>query len=127
MLLLRCAGGTGIRDGAPVPVLDAVSVQNRDVVDAPGLPSDPDDLWNGFALTTGRFKQIWFPQKDRRVAFDLQTDPLETTDVSAVHADELSKGWEKLVRERARARVGEISAEDADRVRQRLTRLGYLD
>ena len=116
-----------VRDGAPVPELAAVSVRNRDFVDLPDLPADPRDLWDGFALTTKRFKQIWYPANGRRVAFDLDTDPGEIVDVSAVHAATLEAGWGRLEAERGRARVGEILPGDAARVRERLARLGYLD
>jgi len=116
-----------VRDGAPIPALEAVSAQSRDFVDLPDLPRDPAALWNGFALTSRRFKQIWQPDGDRRVAFDLEADPGETSDVHAALADSLKGGWDRLAIERGRATVGALHAEDSARVRRRLEGLGYLD
>ena len=95
--------------------------------DLPDLPRDPRELWNGFALTTRQYKQIWYPAEERRQAFDLSADPAETTDVADEHRGQLSPGWSTLARELERATVGEIDPADVERVRRRLEGLGYID
>jgi len=116
-----------VRDGASPPDLDALSVSNHDFVDLPELPRDPRELWNGFALSTERYKQIWYPAEDRRMVFDLQADPGETIDVADDCGDRLAPGWARLACELERATVGELDPDDVERVRRRLEGLGYLD
>jgi arylsulfatase A-like enzyme len=116
-----------VNQSAAPPELDAVSAKNRDFVDLPQLPGEASELWDGFALTSRRYKQIWHPVEDRRTAFDLAADPGETTDIASSHGNELAAGWSRLERELGRARVGEIEPEDVERVRRRLRGLGYID
>ncbi len=117
-----------VRTGAAPPLLDAVSVMNRDFLEQPSLPSDPVELYSGVALTTTRFKQILEPKSGRRQAYDLVADPGEVTDISAEqNRDELETGWARLAAEMERARVGLWLEQDAELLRDRLRRLGYLE
>jgi hypothetical protein len=117
-----------ILDGRDAPAPEAVSVMNRDVLRAPELPSRSEDLWTGFALTTAAGKKlIWNLSEGRRSAFDLTTDPGETTDLADGPGDAFAGGWERLSAELARARVGELTPTDADLLHERLRALGYLD
>ena len=108
------------------PVTGALSAMNRDLLTAPDLPEDPAEVWSGLALTTDRYKLIWEPAGDRRQAFDLGQDPSETTDISQTHQGELEPWWRALQGEWNRARGGEMSGEERERLLQRLKDLGYI-
>ena len=99
---------------------------NRDLVTAPQLPDDPADVWRGLALTTERHKLIWQLDGDRRLAFDLHQDPGETNDISRASGDELEPLWQELKKEWARARVGEVTVEEREKILKRLRDLGYI-
>ncbi len=116
-----------VRHGGPAPAARAISARNRDFVDLPDLPQEPGQLWRGLALTGTRYKQIWEPDGDRRLAFDLESDPDETLDISDRAIPELEQGWQQLAGEMARARVGKVLPDDVERVREGLRKLGYLE
>jgi len=116
-----------VRQGAEPPALDALSVRNRDVVEAARLPTDPRDLYDGWALTTARHKQIVEPAAERRLAFDLEADPGELNPLGAPSDPELEPGWQRLTDELSRARVGLWLEQDAAQLRERLRALGYLE
>ncbi len=117
-----------VRHGALPPPLDGVSVRNRDFVERPRLPDDPADLYDGLALTTGEHKLILEPKSGRRQAYDLTADPGEQTDISTAEASATQKaGWRRLTQELSRARVGLWLEQDAEQLRDRLRRLGYLE
>ena len=113
--------------GEPAPATEAISARNRDFVDLPDLPAEPGQLWRGLALTGKRYKQIWEPDGDLRLAFDLEADPGETLDISDRNIPELDQGWRRLAEEMARARVGSVLPDDVERVREGLRKLGYLE
>jgi arylsulfatase A-like enzyme len=120
--LAACVGGD-----APAPAAEAISAMNRDFVDLPDLPEDPDEVWCGFALTTPSWKVILDTRAGTRRAFDLARDPGETRDVAAAAAEALAPLFARLEGERARAIVGEVLPGDAARIRERLRRLGYVE
>lgn len=116
-----------IHGGGSAPAVDALSVISRDVLRAPRLPSAPEELWTGLALTTAEgLKLIWYPREGRRSVFDLRQDPEEKVDLAITQANELAGGWERLRMELARAQVGQMDQNDADLLRERLRSLGYL-
>jgi arylsulfatase A-like enzyme len=116
-----------VRDGERPKKLESVAVANRDVVDTAKLPAESNKLWTAYSLTTQRYKQIWYPEEDRFVAFDLLADPREESPLPDPKAPPLEQGWQRLRQEQARARVGELLPEDAARLEERLRQLGYLD
>ena len=116
-----------LRGEAAVPTLDAVSVRNHDFLTRPELPREPRDLYGAFGLTTDRWRQIWEPAGNRRLAFDLARDPAETRDVASSAAPELERGWERLGEELERARVGEWPEQYAAELRARLGSWGYVE
>jgi len=116
-----------VTSGARAPAAEAISVMNRDFVDLPELPKNPDDVWCGYALTTETRKLIVDTRTGSRRAFDLTSDPGETIDIAAADAGALAPLFERLDRERARAVVGDVLPGDAERIRERLRRLGYLE
>ncbi|MDD5308258.1 MAG: sulfatase [Deltaproteobacteria bacterium] len=120
--LARC-----VRFGEPAAASEAISVMNRDFVDLPDLPDDPLDLWSGISLATPSRKLIWKLRPDERRAYDLTTDPGETTDVSERDAALLTPLWQRLETELGRAIVGKVLPGDAERIRARLRKLGYIE
>jgi arylsulfatase A-like enzyme len=118
---------TSIQSGAPASATEAVSVMNKNFVEVPRLPDKADALWNGFALTTERYKQIWEPLTNRRMAFDLRLDPKETIDISAQGIEALEEGWSRLRWELFHARVGALTPADVEEVNKRLRDLGYME
>jgi len=117
-----------VREGFDPPELCAVSVKNRDFVEQPRLPTDPQDLYDGIALTTTGRKQIVEPGTGRRKAYDLGIDPGELGDISSEdQSGELQAGWQRLSDEMERARVGLWLEQDAEQLRDRLRLLGYLE
>ena len=115
-----------LRSDAPLPALDAISVMNKDYVDQPHLPDSLVELWRAFALTTERYKQIWYPDEDYKIAFDLKNDPSEIKDISSSCPELFESGWQRLRDELNRAKVGKLLKEDADIIRKRLEKLGYI-
>jgi len=116
-----------VTDGARAPAAEAISVMNRDFVDLPELPQDPDDVWCGYALTTLERKLILDTRTGTRRAYDLTSDPGETIDIADADTRTLAPLFARLDRERARAVVGDVLPGDAARIRERLRRLGYLE
>jgi arylsulfatase A-like enzyme len=116
-----------VRGEAAVPTLDAVSVRNHDFLTRPELPREPRELYGALGLTTDRWRQIWEPSTNRRMAFDLARDPAETRDVATTEAEQLERGWERLGEELERARVGEWPAQHAAELRARLGSWGYVE
>jgi len=120
--LARC-----VLEGSPAQAAHAISAMNRDFVDLPDLPKSPDDVWCGFALTTKARKAIVDTRNGVRRAFDLERDPSEAVDIAPDEAEEIAPLFEELERERRRAIVGTVLPGDAERIRERLRRLGYLE
>jgi arylsulfatase A-like enzyme len=120
--LARC-----VRDGAPAPAAEAISAMNRDFVDLPDLPERPEDVWRGFSLTTQSHKVIIDAEGGARRAFDLERDPGETADIAGRGAPALLPLFERLERERGRATIGAVLPGDAEKIRERLRRLGYIE
>jgi arylsulfatase A-like enzyme len=105
--------------------LDAISVRNHDCITTSRRPASPEDLYTAFALTGPRWRQIWEPGTGSRHAFDLDHDPGELRDLG--DPPELASGASRLVRELARARVGEFADANAAEVASRLRQWGYLE
>jgi len=116
-----------VTGGAQAEATEAISVMNRDFVDLPDLPEDPNDVWSGFSLTTPSHKLMIEARTSARRAFDLERDPGEMIDVAAAEAEALAPLFARLERERGRAIVGELLPGDSERTRERLRRLGYIE
>jgi arylsulfatase A-like enzyme len=112
---------------ADAPAAEAISAMNRDFVDLPELPNDPDDVWCGYSLTTRSRKLVLDTRIGARRAYDLERDPGETADVAGAEAEALAPLFARLDRERGRAIVGALEPGDAARIRERLRGLGYLE
>jgi arylsulfatase A-like enzyme len=117
------------RSGARPPPLEAVSVMNRDFIDAPRIPGSPDELFTGYALTTTRHRLFLEPGTGARRAFDLEADPGELVDLVAARnaPAALAADWRRLEAEVERARVGDFDPGDVAALTSRLQALGYLE
>ncbi|MCC9643311.1 sulfatase-like hydrolase/transferase [Rhodopirellula sp. JC740] len=115
---------SGVREDAPVMALDlfptvlaaaGVSPSEASKLDGENLlPSLTQDdvsmpkrplFWRysmgdgnyGYAVRDGRWKLVDTRYKDRKMLFDLQSDPYETRDLSDDHPERVAELWQKVV------------------------------